>query len=1048
MSAFLKNKENGYDHGISGSLLELNESISDHYCIEENQYIEKLYSLAYAGEAEQADVKKVARRLIESVRSMHNSGFIAIEKLLQEYSLSDEDGVVLMCLAEALLRIPDKKTADALIQDKLSGSEWSQHLNKDNSLFVNASTWGLMIAGRLVDVGESTVSKLFNTSTKPVIRLAMEKAMRIMGQHFVLGRSIEEATKNAKASLKKGYDYSYDMLGESAITEADAGKYVDSYLNAIKKIAKFSSGKNQQPTLSIKLSALHPRFDELQRDRVLLELVETVRQIVVEGKKHNVGITIDAEEADRLELTLSLFEKIYRSDDIKDWGKFGLVVQAYSKRALPVLRWLAVLASEGQSIIPVRLVKGAYWDSEIQHSQVMGLDDYPVFTRKEYTDTSYLACARFLLSENTIGLIYPQFATHNAHTVASILCMVSSKQHFEFQRLHGMGDELYDTVLSLYNIPVRIYAPVGTHEDLLPYLVRRLLENGANSSFVHQLSDEKIEIDTLIQHPLDQHQIKKNTIQAKVPLPVDLFADRKNSQGVNLFISLYRKKFMQGLDGFADTQWIAMPIINGEKIKTSATRAVNSPYDHSLPVGLIHDADARLALKAIDAAAVEYTTWRLIDVNERASVLEKTADLMERHQLELVALCVREAGKTIQDSIDEIREAVDFCRYYAQEARRLFSSSIVLPGPTGETNELSMEGRGIFVCVSPWNFPLAIFMGQVAAAVSAGNTVIAKPAESTSLIAYRAVELFFEAGLPKGVLQYLPGSGVELGKVLNSDPRIAGVAFTGSGKTAHVINRTLAERESSIATLIAETGGLNAMIVDSTALPEQVAKDVITSAFGSAGQRCSALRILYVQEDIADRVITLIQGAMLQLKVGYPNRLDTDVGPIIDNMAYSKLSQYIESMKSSAINLFQLDLPDDCQKGTFVSPTMIELHSILDMDEEQFGPILHVARYKAKNLNQVISDINSKHYGLTLAIHTRNIDTYQSIARKAHVGNIYINRNQIGAVVGVNPFGGCGLSGTGPKAGGPNYVARFAIEKTMTINTTAVGGNVELLNVV
>ncbi len=1029
---------------------ELSSVISDYYCIDEVAYIEQLYDLAF-DESERLSIKETAENIIEQVRSSDNSPFFDLEDLLQEYSLNDEDGVTLMCLAEALLRIPDAATVDSLIEDKLSGKEWSRHFSKDNTLFVNASTWGLMMTGHLVNVDDSSIVQFFKNSTKPIIRKAVDQAMRIMGQHFVLGRTIEEAMKNAKPYIKKGYDYSYDMLGESAITSDEASRYYESYRSAIEKIAENSSNANRHPSLSIKLSALHPRFEETHRTQVLTELVATVENLVALGIEHKVGITIDAEEADRLELTMALFEAIYSKPLVRSWGNFGIVVQAYSKRALPVLCWLTMLAKNYGDEIPVRLVKGAYWDSEIQYAQVLGFEGYPVFTRKEYTDTSYLACARYLLSDATRDAIYPQFASHNAHTVSSIKVMAPKHREFEFQRLHGMGDDLYDSVIATTDdTHIRIYAPVGSHEDLLPYLVRRLLENGANSSFVHQLSDTKMSIETLIKRPLERDFSRKYASPAAIPDPVSIFTHRKNSRGINLTTLHTREAFISSIEHFNNKQWQANPIINGQPVMQGKVNKVVSPYDHGQFVGEYIDADESLALQALDVADNAIKGWQRTPVEARCKILESLAASMELNQAELVALCQREAGKTVQDAIDEIREAVDFCRYYAEQAREKLIEPVILPGPTGETNELSFKGRGVFVCISPWNYPLAIFIGQISAALLAGNTVIAKPAETTTLIAHRAIELLFESGLPAGALQFLPGLGAVLGQVLHSDNRVSGVAFTGSNATARRINQSLTNRDenAAIATLVAETGGLNAMIVDSTALPEQVARDVVHSAFSAAGQRCSALRVLYVQEDIAERVLELIQGMMKQLSIGNPQFLSTDVGPVIDRLAQKKLQHYIEQMKLSSRRWFQAALPEICRRGTFIEPTLFEIDSISSMGEEQFGPVLHVVRFKSQDLDQLIDDINAKGYGLTLGIHTRNQTVYEKVAHSINVGNVYINRNQVGAVVGVNPFGGCGLSGTGPKAGGPHYILRFATEKTITNNVAAIGGNIDLLNAV
>ena len=1023
---------------------DLFNNIDDHYCVDEHELIQQLYDLAYS-ENEADKISLTASNIIQQVRENHSSVFFDLEELLQEYSLSDENGVTLMCLAEALLRIPDAKTVNALIQDKLSDREWKRHFKKDNSLFVNASTWGLLIAGGLVKVDSSSITKIFKNSTKPVIRAAVDRAMRIMGQHFVLGRSIKEAMKNARPYLKKGYTYSYDMLGESAITSGEAERYFNSYLDAIKNIAK---NTKTRPSLSIKLSALHPRFEEIQRKRVLSELSATVEKLIRAGIEYDVGITIDAEEADRLELTLDLFKQLYSQPFIRDWCQFGIVIQAYSKRALPALIWLSKLAKEYGDQIPVRLVKGAYWDSEIQHSQTFGLEDYPVYTQKAYTDTAYLACARFLLSNLTDGLIYPQFATHNAHTVASIKVMADDKRAFEFQRLHGMGDSLYDSILqSSDNIRVRIYAPVGSHEDLLPYLVRRLLENGANSSFVHQLSDERIDIKDLIKKPLEQDEINQFKNNRTIPKPPNIFPSRKNSNGINLNSKLSRNQFMLDVNE-VPSSWNAAPIINGKIQKTGLVVDVFSPYNHQNKIGTYHESDEKMVHQAFDAISPQIDIWKKTPLEERCRIIERFGELLEANKNELIAICQREAGKTVQDSIDEVREAIDFCRYYPEQARLKFSKPISLVSPTGESNDLTFEGKGIFVCISPWNYPLAIFVGQLTAALVAGNVVIAKPAETTNLIAFRAVELLLQAGLPKNALQFLPGSGSKIGGLLNTDDRVAGVAFTGSNATARQINQTLANRSENagLATLIAETGGLNAMVVDSTALPEQVATDVVDSAFSAAGQRCSALRVLYIQNDIAERVIELIKGMMHELTLGNPELLETDIGPVIDKNAQNNLNTYIQKMKEKNYLVYQVELPHSCDKGTFIAPTMIEISSITELNEERFGPILHVVKYHSKDIDQVINDINSTGYGLTFGIHSRNTQFYHSLAEKIDVGNVYINRNQIGAVVGVNPFGGCGLSGTGPKAGGPHYLLRFANEKTITNNTAAIGGNIDLLN--
>ena len=763
----------------------------------------------------------------------------------------------------------------------------------------------------------------------------------------------------------------------------------------------------------------------------------------------NVAINIDAEEQDRHELFLEVFERVYRHPDCRGWGGLGLVIQAYGKRALPSLCWLSALAHEQGDRIPVRLVKGAYWDSEVKLCQQQGLSGYPVYTRKEATDVAYLVCAKFLLSEPARATLYPQFASHNAHTVASILTMAAREgaDDFEFQRLHGMGDALYNFILSEHCHPVRIYAPVGSHKDLLPYLVRRLLENGANSSFVHRLVDAKTPIASLVQHPVETLTGRVCLQNDQIPLPPDIYGQsRKNSLGVNVDIDSKWQPFHQKVQSFMGHEWTQGPWVDGQLLPSTETAEIAYPYDRTRTAGHLGWSDESQADAAVGIAEAAFEHWNSTPAAQRAGCLEKLADLLEENREELVALCHQEAGKTLHDAIDEVREAVDFCRYYAGQARERFSSSILMPGPTGESNELRLSGRGVFLCISPWNFPLAIFLGQITAALVAGNTVIAKPAEQTGLIAGRTVELMLEAGVPGGVIQLLPGEGATVGRQLVADTRIAGVAFTGSTETARVINLALANRPGPIVPLIAETGGQNAMIVDSTSLPEQVVNDVVLSAFGSAGQRCSALRVLYVQKDIADRVISLLQGAMKELSIGNPSLHSTDIGPVIDEKASQSLQAHIERMKKEARLLMECDLPASCANGSFIAPVAFEIDHIGQLEKEHFGPVLHVIRYDAKKLPEVIDQINSTGYGLTLGIHSRNEVTATFIEERVKVGNIYINRNQTGAVVGVQPFGGQGLSGTGPKAGGPNYLQRFATEQTLSINTTAVGGDATLLS--
>lgn len=1017
--------------------------ISQHYLVDEQQIVEDLLACQPGLDAQ---ISQEAETLVNDIRQ-RDDGIHAVDKLLQQYSLGTEEGVILMCLAEALMRVPDAHTADALIRDKLSAADWDAHMGKSDSLLVNASTWGLLLTGKVVTLPSSEKSagrllgKLINKTGEPVIRSAMAQAMKIMGKQFVLGRKIEEAISNGKPYRQRGYTYSFDMLGEAAFTDRDAEFYFQQYLTAIDLVAQ-----NKQdwpdtlpaPSISIKLSALHPRYEESHCEDMLPELSERVLTLIARAQEAQLAITIDAEEADRLELSLKLFEHVYRQ--CQGWGQFGMVVQAYSKRALAVLAYLNGLASEQGDSIPVRLVKGAYWDSEIKHSQLLGLADYPVFTRKDNTDLSYLVCAKYLLTK--ASGIQPQFASHNAHTVCAIQAIAkqAGNSNYEFQRLHGMGDKLYDQVIARYNSNVRIYAPVGAHKDLLPYLVRRLLENGANSSFVHRLEDANTPVAELVQSPVNRCQSRDKHRNPAIVTPDQMFNDRVNSLGVNLNIASQRDAFLHSLQPWHSQQWHAKPIVGGEEINHES-QAIFAPYNQKNQVGSLAFTTTEDAERALAQCDDYWWHWQNKPASDKAIALRKLADLYEAHTPELVALCIHEAGKTLQDSIDEIREAVDFCRYYANEADKHFSEPTLLPGPTGESNEHYYQGRGTFVCISPWNFPLAIFTGQMVAALAAGNCVIVKPAEQTSLIAYRAVKLAYEAGIDRQALQFLPGPGASLGAALLPHPSVTGVAFTGSNATANAIQRQLTERGGAMATFIAETGGQNAMIVDSTALPEQVVQDALQSAFASAGQRCSALRVMCVQEDIADRIIELISGALERWQVGEPEHFSSDCGPVIDKGAQQKLNDYLDGKQAQIIR--QAKVPKD--NGYYVAPTLLEIQSLSELGAEQFGPILHLYRYKAGELDRLIGDINATGFGLTLGIHSRNERTAAYIEARVRVGNCYINRNQIGAVVGVQPFGGRGLSGTGPKAGGPNYILRFATERVRTINTAAVGGNASLL---
>ncbi|MDN3716825.1 bifunctional proline dehydrogenase/L-glutamate gamma-semialdehyde dehydrogenase PutA [Vibrio breoganii] len=1006
--------------------------ISPMYMVDESAWLNELLKLATPLDEEKQRTKRQTTALIEAIRADKRS-IQMIDALLLEYSLDTQEGILLMCLAEALMRIPDSETADALIKDKLTVADWKSHLSQSDSVFVNASTWGLMLTGKVVGVNNqettspsSALSKLVNKMSEPVIRKAMHQAMKVMGHQFVLGRDIKEAQKNGAPLRKKGFTHSFDMLGEAALTSEDAQKYFNDYLMAIESVGrnKQNDDSSPAPSISIKLSALHPRYEAANKERVLNELHDTLIKLLTRAIELDVAITIDAEEADRLELSLQLFEKVYTNDLVKGWGKFGLVIQAYSKRCLPVLVWVNALAKEQGDVIPLRLVKGAYWDSEIKWSQQAGYANYPVYTRKEATDMSYLACARFLLSEGVRGNIFPQFASHNAHTVTAIAEMAEHTD-YEFQRLHGMGDSLYYHVMEKYGQPVRIYAPVGSHKDLLPYLVRRLLENGANSSFVHRLVDARCPVEDLTHHPVDTLLANETLHNDQIPLPPQIFGERVNSIGINVDVESEALPFEQQVAGFLAKQWQGAPIINGSMISGTMIKeeSVVAPFDRSVTVGKIGFANLDHVSDAITTAQSGLEHWRYAPVARRAECLRNLADKLEENLAELVALCHMEAGKTIHDSIDEVREAVDFCRFYADNAIHLGPESI--QGFDGNLQWCERHGRGVFVCISPWNFPLAIFLGQISAALVAGNTVVAKPAEQTSLIAARTIELMLESGFPADVIQFLPGRGAEIGSALTSHPAIAGVAFTGSTATAKRINLSLAERDSQPVPFIAETGGQNAMIVDSTALPEQVVRDVVRSAFASAGQRCSALRVLFVQKDIAPRITKLIQGAMKELSVGLPYLHSTDVGPVIDELAQQKLLAHIETMRKTQKVVAEVELDEQCNAGMYVSPTAIEISDISVLEEEQFGPILHIVQFEASQIAEVVDKINTTGFGLTMGIHSRNETTYRWIEENARVGNCYINRDQVGAVVGVQPFGGQGLSGTGPKAGGPNYLYRF-----------------------
>ena len=1026
------------------------------YCRDEAEAMAELIEQATLPPAERDLVLARAAELVARVRAKKHEAS-AVESFMREYDLSSEEGVLLMCVAEALLRIPDKDTADRLISDKLGEANWEAHLGKSDSVLVNAGTWGLMLTGKLVTLAEETqrnfvgaLKRLIGRAGEPVIRLAVRQAMRIMGHQFVMGRTIAEALDRAAEKENRPYRYSYDMLGEAALTQPDAERYFRAYQDAIAALGARGPYADvlDAPSISIKLSALHPRYEVAKRARVHAELTPKLLDLARLAKRHGIGLTVDAEEADRLELSLEVIAAVHADASLAGWDGYGLAVQAYQKRAPFVIDWLAEQAAKTGRRFCVRLVKGAYWDSEIKRAQEGGHAGYPVYTRKPNTDVSYLACARRLFDHG--ARFYPAFATHNAHTIAAIHHLARGRP-FEFQRLHGMGTDLYAEVIGAQNlnVPCRVYAPVGSHEDLLPYLVRRLLENGANTSFVNRIVDESLSIADLVADPVTVVRGFATAAHPRIPLPLAMYdnapdgAQRKNSMGVN-FGNDDDLRALAAATAKVPMNWRATPLVPGATSREPVTEVTN-PADRRVVIGTKQQADAATVSRALANAVAAQPEWDRLPAASRAKIMEYAADLLEARRAEFVALLVREAGKTLPAAVAEVREAADMCRYYAAMARKWFGHPQGLPGPTGESNQLALHGRGVFVCISPWNFPLAIFTGQVIAALVTGNAVIAKPADQTVLIGHAAVRLLHEAGVPEGVLQFVPGKGSMIGTTLLTQPEVAGVCLTGSTETAWTINRTLAARNAPIAALIAETGGQNALIADSSALPEQLVKDAITSAFDSAGQRCSAARVLFVQEDIADKVIAMLAGAMDELTVGDPALLATDVGPVIDEPSRRGLAEHAARMDQEARLIKQVPLGPACAHGTFFAPRAYELASLAQLTREVFGPVLHVLRWKAGELDAVIDAINATGYGLTLGIHSRIDSTVAHIVQRAKVGNVYVNRNQIGAVVGVQPFGGENLSGTGPKAGGPHYLLRFATERTVTINTTAAGGNASLL---
>ncbi len=1000
--------------------------------------------------AERAAVLSAAVGLVEHARrSVKKQG--VVESFLQEFSLGTREGLALMCLAEALLRTPDEDTRDRLIAEKIGSADWSSHLGQSDSLFVNASTWGLMLTGKLVDVDEEArtdlpgfLKRIVGRLGEPVIREAVAAAVRIMGEQFVVGRTIEAALKRAN---REGWLCSFDMLGEGARTAHDAERYEKIYADAIEAVGKTAKGQGPEAGhgVSVKLSALSPRYEATHEARVWDELYPRILRLARIAAKHDINFTMDAEEADRLALSLKLLDRLAREPDLGGWTGLGLAVQAYQKRCPEVIRRVADLARTSGRRLMVRLVKGAYWDTEIKRAQVFGRTDYPVFTTKAATDLNYLVCAKLMIE--AAPHIYSQFATHNAHSLAAVRQMASERGvKIEFQRLHGMGEALYDAARDAFGpVTVRAYAPVGGHEDLLPYLVRRLLENGANSSFVHALLDERVPAAAVAADPISAVEAHPDR-HAKIPTPKDMYMDRQNSLGRDYSQAADRDRHAAALEKVDAEKLTSGPIIGGKLKAGTNPQPVTNPFDTTQVLGHVSEASTADIDTAVNAAAKAQVAWDRKGGAGRAPVLRAMADALEADMDRLVALLSREAGKTLNDAVAEIREAADFCRYYAMLAERDFGGRTELKGPVGEINQLVLHGRGVFACISPWNFPLAIFTGQIVAALAAGNAVLAKPAEQTPLIAAEAVRLYVRAGLDPNLLALVPGRGETVGAALVSHPGIDGVAFTGGTDTATLINKSIAARPGAIIPFIAETGGLNGMFVDTTALKEQVIDDVILSAFGSSGQRCSALRLLYVPHDAADALIEGLKGALAAQVVGDPSDPATDIGPVIDADAKGMLDAHLKRLEGDAKIVARAELPAGSDKGHLFAPTIAEIPTPDYLEREVFGPILHVCRYHPSELKQTASKLAQRGYGLTLGVHSRIEAFAEEVTRLVPAGNVYINRSIIGAVVGVQPFGGEGLSGTGPKAGGPYSLIRYASEKAISNNISAQGGDPALLN--
>ncbi len=1040
----------------SSDLDSLRQTLREARLADEHHCVERLIAGLPLDDEARDDALSRARDVVRQCREERHPPLM--DELLREFALASEEGVLLMCLAESLLRVPDGDTADRLIADRLAAGRWDDHRDPANSRLVNVAVWGLALTGRWVDIGAgpgaNPLQRLIARLGEPLVRNALRRAVGLMGDHYVFAEDMAQALVRAAGHHRQGLLHSFDMLGEGARSAADADHYHRAYADSIATLsASRAGGVGDRPEplrdgISVKLSALHPRYEFAQRERVRGELLPRLRQLCLAARDAGVGMTIDAEEAERLELSLELLAALVQDPGLSGWNGLGVVVQAYQKRAATLCHWLVALARDSGRYLSVRLVKGAYWDSEIKRAQQLGLRDYPVFTRKVHTDLSYLACAQVLL--DAAPVVYPQFATHNALTLAMV-GKIAAGRPFELQRLHGMGEPLYrhlPDLLAGAAPPVRIYAPVGRHRELLPYLVRRLLENGANSSFIHHFLDRGIAPDALLPDPVREARRIDPHRHPGIPRPRDLYRcageSRTAAAGVELDDAAVVAELEQTCDRSRRREWRAAPIIAGRMLQGQG-QPVTSPADRRRVAGRVRDTTVDEAREALAVAVAAQPAWDALGAGRRAEILDAMADGLEARCHELVALLADEAGRTLRDGVDEVREAVDFCRYYGLQVRTGFAPRR-LPGPSGEDNRLTLHGRGVFLCISPWSFPLAIFTGQLAAALAAGNTVLAKPAEATPLIAAEVVRLFLSAGVPPCVLQLLPGSGPEIGAVLLPDRRIAGVAFTGATATAQHINRQLAARDGAIAALIAETGGQNVMLVDSTALPEQVVDDVMVSAFHSAGQRCSALRVLFVQDEIADDLCARLAAALAEQRLGDPARIDTDIGPVIDEPARLRLLAHIRRMEREARLLGRLEVPAQLDSGTFVAPHIFAIDRLDQLTGEVFGPILHIIRYRHDRLDDVIDQINASGYGLTLGVHSRIAGFAREIFSRTRVGNTYVNRTMVGAVVGTQPFGGQGLSGTGPKTGGPFYLPRFATEKTWSENLSARGGDPDLLN--